>query len=59
MVCRYADVAANRKMELDAQMRVFSMTKVLASTVGLMLVDKGKPIKQRFFSSFAFLSKEF
>ena len=36
-----ADKENGVKMELDAQMRCFSMTKVLAATVLLMLEEKG------------------
>jgi len=36
-----ADVAAGRPMRPDAMLRMYSMTKVLTSTVALMLYEKG------------------
>ena len=37
----HADVEKGVKMELDAQMRIFSMTKALACTVLYILKEKG------------------
>jgi len=37
----WANKEEGRKMETDAQMRCFSMTKVMTTTVALMLVERG------------------
>jgi len=37
----FADLAARRPMRADAMMRMYSMTKVLTSTIALMLHDRG------------------
>ena len=38
----YADAESKKEMQTDAQMRCFSMTKVMTSTVTLMLIEAGQ-----------------
>eukprot|EP00039_Didymoeca_costata_P030413 m.29419 g.29419 ORF g.29419 m.29419 type:complete len:472 (+) comp8100_c0_seq2:40-1455(+) len=37
----YADKENHKEMQLDAQMRCFSMTKVLSATLAVMMMDEG------------------
>jgi CubicO group peptidase (beta-lactamase class C family) len=42
----HADMESGRRMELDAQFRIFSMTKVLASATALALIDSGADLAE-------------